>query len=283
MITNDVRLLGDGCPAIDACILDATGHMRTELRVVARGDSLLLDLPGEKVDEIFRLLEGFIVMEDVEMVDQTDFLAVVSVQGPGATSELVQSCAGLGEATVIPSDHTGEGGFDIYVRADHAEEVRKCLKAAGAITVGDETAETLRIEAGIPRWGVDMDEKTIPLEANLEATHISHTKGCYVGQEIIARIVARGHTNRALSGLLLQGSQLPSRGDLIFPVGEEEEREIGWVTSACQSPALGQPIALAYLRHEWREPGRKVRVIREGSDAIESSTATLPFVQKPGR
>src|SRR5439155_96392 len=113
----------------------------------------------------------------------------------------------------------------------------------GIQPVGESAADTLRIEAGIPEYGRDMDETTIPLECNLEATHISHTKGCYVGQEIIARIHSRGHTNRALTGLLIEGAALPIRGDKVYPTEGETDREVGWVTSATHSPSLERSIA----------------------------------------
>jgi folate-binding protein YgfZ len=278
MVSNDVRPLTEGAPAVYACILDATGHIRTDLRIVRREESLLLDLPREKVDDVFRLLEGFVVMEDVEVVDQTDFLAVLSAQGPHATPDFVRGCSCESDALIVPADHTGAGGYDFYARADRAAGLWQRLMAEGARPVGEEAADTLRIEAGIPKLGVDMDDKTIPLEANLEQTHISHHKGCYVGQEVIARITARGHTNRALTGLIVESSVLPRAGDRIHPTGEDSEREIGWVTSACHSPSLGRSIALAYVRHEHRQPGTTLRILH-GDDALTARTAELPFVR----
>jgi folate-binding protein YgfZ len=279
MITNDVRPLTEGAPAISACVLDATGHLRADLRVVRREDNLLLDLPREKLDDVFRLLEGFVVMEDVEVVDQSDFLSIISAQGPGVTADFVRACACEDEAWIVPADHTGSGGFDFYVRSDRAVHLWQQLMAAGGRPVGEEAAETLRIEAGIPKFGLDMDEKTIPLEANLEATHISHEKGCYVGQEIIARIVARGHTNRALTGLLVESSVLPRKGDLIYPTGEDAEREVGWITSACHSPSLERTIAMGYVRHENRAPGTSLRILLE-DDALAATVTELPFYRE---
>jgi folate-binding protein YgfZ len=182
---------------------------------------------------------------------------------------------------VIEADHTGEGGYDIYRPTEHLEEFRRRLMAEmGAVPVGEEAAEILRIEAGIPKFGVDMDEKTIPLEAGLEATYISHTKGCYVGQEIIARITARGHTNRTLAGLVLDGTELPRKGEVVkAATGDGEEKETGWITSACLSPSLGSVIALGYVRHENSEPGARVRVVH--GEALLSATVTeLPFMKR---
>src|SRR5207249_4350348 len=103
-------------------------------------------------------------------------------------------------------------------------------------------------------YGVDMDESTIPIECGLGPTHISETKGCYVGQEIIARIQSRGHTNRALTGFIIEGSDLPIKGAKIL-LTAGESREVGWITSACHSPSLQRSIALGYLRHEHRAAG----------------------------
>ncbi|HXG23051.1 MAG TPA: glycine cleavage T C-terminal barrel domain-containing protein, partial [Chthonomonadales bacterium] len=117
--------------------------------------------------------------------------------------------------------------------------------------------------------------------ANLEATHISYTKGCYMGQEVIARIHSRGHTNRALTGLLLEGKWLPSRGNKIFPTDGETDREVGWVTSAVYSPAIGGGIALSYVRHEHRAPGTRLCIAaQEGS--IAAKTTELPFYRRVG-
>src|SRR5205823_5886745 len=119
----------------------------------------------------------------------------------------------------------------------------------GAAEVTADAAETLRIEAGMPKYGVDMDEETIPLEAGLEATHVSYTKGCYVGQEIIARIQSRGHTNRALTGFLADGDVLPERGSSLTAADSDNGpdtggKPIGRITSAILSPGLQRPIAL---------------------------------------
>ncbi len=275
MISNDVRSLSEGAAAISACVLNATGHLLADVRVINRGDSLLLDMDRGNVDKIYRLLDGFIITEDVEIVDQSDFLACLSIQGPGASEEWAVRFDSEGIQR-FPSDYTGLGGFDLYVKVSEAAALWLRMVEAGAQPVGEEAAETLRIEAGIPRYSVDMDESTIPLECGLESTHISQTKGCYVGQEIIARIVVRGHTNRALTGLILEGSQLPRHGDKVYPPHREADREVGWITSATHSPLLGKAIALGYIRHEQRAPGTPLRIDREDG-VILAEVCDLPF------
>jgi folate-binding protein YgfZ len=229
------------------------------------------------VEAVYQRFDGFVVMEDVEIVEQSDFLACISAQGPRATEAWVRQSTGEG-AFIVPADHTGSGGFDLYVKADEALDLWKRLMEAGGKPVGEDALDILRIEAGFPAYGKELDETIIPLEANLEETHISHTKGCYVGQEIIARIHSRGHTNRALTGLLVDGSQLPRKGDKIVPVSDDTGKPAGWVTSACQSPALRRVIALAFVRHEHRAPGTALRILR-GDGAITAEAAELPFVR----
>lgn len=289
MVSNDVRPLQTGVPVVQACILNATGHLLADIAVVNRGDSLLLDMARENVEKVRRLLEGYLILEDVEIADGSDTVACLSVQGPQAAEILAGAQAHHSEhrtPTLVPADHTGSGGFDLYLAAADAPALRERLVAAGAVEVGEMAEEVLRIEAGIPKYGVDMDERTIPLEANLEATHISYAKGCYVGQEIIARIHARGHTNRALTGLVLEGATgqcshtplLPYARTSLYPAEGETEREIGWVTSAAFSPVLNRAIALAYVRHEHRAPGARLRLARADGDLLAVVTS-LPFVE----
>jgi folate-binding protein YgfZ len=279
MISNDVRPLAEGASTVCGCVLNATGHLLADVTVVNRGDSLLLDMSRVNAEKIYRLLDGFIITEDVQLADQSDAIACLSLQGPAMAGQSpYRELLGKRNLTTA-ADHTGMGGIDVYVPGSQAAGLWLELVAAGIVPVGEEAVETLRIEAGIPKYGVDMDETTIPLECGLGSSHISHTKGCYVGQEIIARIVARGHTNRALTGLILEGSQLPHKGDKVFPTEGEADREIGWVTSACHSPLLGRGVTLAYLRHEFRAPGAHVRIDR-GGGVVTAHTAELPFTSK---
>jgi folate-binding protein YgfZ len=273
MVSNDVRRLKDGEEVIRACLLNATGHMLADMAVVNRQDSLLLDLEWDNRNKVFDILNGFIIMEDVEIVDQSEFLACISVQGPDA-AQVIEKVGNSGSTTICPADHSGEGGWNIFIRADEAPDLWLSLVENGTQPVGQLAANVLRIEAGIPKYGIDMDETNIPLECGLEATHISHNKGCYVGQEIIARIHSRGHTNRALTGFLVEGTDLPYAGERILNEVDGESRDIGWITSATYSPTLDRSIALGYLRHEYCEPG--TRAPTEGG--FKLTVSALPFV-----
>jgi folate-binding protein YgfZ len=175
-------------------------------------------------------------------------------------------------AIVTRVTDAGEPGFDVYVERAEAPAFMAAVTAAGVVRLDDETAETIRIEAGVPQFGRDMDEDTIPLEAGIEGRAISFTKGCYVGQEIIIRVMHRGHGRvaRRLVGLVLSGDQSPASGARI----RAGDREIGAVTSGAWSPAFGRPIALGYVHRDFAEPGTPVSVDGAAADVVE-----LPFTR----
>ncbi len=155
---------------------------------------------------------------------------------------------------VVGRDDLGEPGFDLLVAAEHADTLARAVRDAGAVDVDSSVAEVRRIEHGRPRFGKDMTEETIPLEAGIEDRAISLTKGCYVGQEIIIRVLHRGHGRvaRRLVGLTLEpGAAVPAHGAAI----RSGDREIGTVTSAALSPALGRPIAMGYVHRDFVEAG----------------------------
>jgi tRNA-modifying protein YgfZ len=179
---------------------------------------------------------------------------------------------GLGSQVIVTrAGDTGEPGFDLFVERARGDELKRVLTAAGAIQVDPGTADAIRIESGVPLFHRDMDEETIPLEAGIESRAISFSKGCYVGQEVIIRVLHRGHGRvaRKLVGLRLEGDAVPRPGVRI----RAEDREIGEVTSSTRSPALGVPIALGYVHRDFVEPGTKVTV-----DGAEGEVVTLPFV-----
>ena len=172
-------------------------------------------------------------------------------------------------------NRTISGGYDLLVPNDQLIATWRLFTAentSGIRPVGWEASNIHRVEAGIPLYGVDFDESQIPLEAGLDNA-ISLKKGCYIGQEIIARATYLGHLNRRLGGLLLDGDRPAIKGTKVF----KEEKEVGWITSSVLSPCVGKPIALAYLRREAWEPGAKL-VVRGEVSSIQGEVATLPFV-----
>ena len=167
---------------------------------------------------------------------------------------------------------TGEPGYDISVERAQADVLGRAIAAAGLVSVDQETADAIRIEAGVPVFNRDMDAETIPLEAGIESRAISLSKGCYVGQEVIIRVLHRGHGRVALklAGLSFDGPAVPVTGASVMV----ESREIGHVTSSTWSPALQRPVALAYLHRDFLAPGTAVSV-----DGQPATVAELPFVR----
>ena len=293
LLTNDIPAVkeGQGCYA---AYLTPQGRLISDLLVYELGDVLLLSLPLATKDVVLAKLDQFIFSEDVQLGDVTETFAGVVVVGPDAalavhalTGTDVGTLAALpihgnlratvnGEPVIVLRvDDTGEPGFELLVPAATANDVRAQLVQAGTVEADEATAEQLRIEAGVPRFGQDMDEETIPLEAGIEARAISFTKGCYVGQEVIIRVLHRGHGRvaRKLVGLALApGGAVPSVGTLLLADG----KEIGAVTSSAFSPALGHPIALGYVKRDFTEPGTTVSLAGEG----DAQVVTLPFVAR---
>ena len=183
---------------------------------------------------------------------------------------------GNAELIVVRDDYLGEPGFDVSVARAEAEHLQTKIVAAGALEIGASTAEILRVEAGRPLFGVDMNTETIPLEAGIEERAISFTKGCYVGQEVIIRVLHRGHGRiaRKLVGLVIRGAEIPAANDLIV-AGRAGEQRIGEVTSAVQSLALGA-IALGYVQRDHTAPGTQVG-IAHGPSRLDAKVSALPF------
>lgn len=274
LVSNDVRMLDEKHPSLATCILNATGHILSDAVILLRGDALMLDLPAWNRTKVFEWLQQYIITEDVEIVDWTGWLACVSVQGPGARNVALQEAGG---AVVVPADHTGEAGYDVYLAAAEAAELWERLRRQGCTPVGEYAAEVLRIEAGIPRYGLELTEDVFPMECGLQSTHISTSKGCYVGQEVIARILSRGHTNRTLAGLLLDGDEAPEPGTAVEAMSAAPSgHAAGMVTSSCNSLSLGAPVALAVLRREFSRPGQRL-VTRTGQKVLVTE---LPFVRR---
>jgi tRNA-modifying protein YgfZ len=289
LLTNDVVALkaGQGCYT---AYLTAQGRMIADLYVYELGDVMLLTLHRDVKDAVMTKLDQVIFSEDVQLGDVTDTFAQVAVVGPDAAAiaagvldvpaETLQSMGGHGNlraswvgspAIVTRAGDTGEPGFDLFVERAHADALHASLIAAGAIDVDPATAEAIRIEAGVPLFHHDMDEETIPLEAGIESRAISFSKGCYVGQEVVIRVLHRGHGRvaRKLVGLRLEGDRVPPAGTPI----RVADREVGRITSSTQSPALQQPIALGYVHRDFIEPGAKVAV-----DGAAAEVVALPFV-----
>jgi folate-binding protein YgfZ len=265
--------------------------MIADLHVHELGDAMLLTMIGAVKDVVLAKLDQFIFSEDVQLGDVTDTFAQIAIVGPAAAAVAAAMVGGVSEqalrempdhgnargewaggaAIVTRVTDTGEPGFDVYLERARADWLKAQLVSAGAQAADEETADVLRVEAGVPAFHRDMDEETIPLEAGIESRAISMTKGCYVGQEVIIRVLHRGHGRvaRRLVGLRFQGDVVPPAGARI----RAGDREIGEVTSSTRSPALQTPIALGYVHRDFVEPGTKVEIAGATAEVV-----TLPFV-----
>lgn len=286
LLTNDIAALapGQGCYA---AWLTPQGRMITDAIVLAEEDTIALDVPVALGEVVCRQLGAAIFAEDVTVSDEGAEWGMLGVHGPGAAAAVARALVGsrpsasrltaevlaewpefanapLGAlGRVMRNNHYGAPGFALRVPADARDLWMSRLRLAGATPVAADVLEFARIEAGRPEFLVDMDADTIPLEAGIEDRAISFTKGCYVGQEVIVRVVHRGggRVARKLVGLRLEGTAVPGvRATVRAPRGE-----VGRVTSAAWSPRLEHAVAMAYVHRDFIEPGTVLTVDCEGS------------------
>jgi folate-binding protein YgfZ len=279
-VTNELGTLrpGEGCYA---AFLTHKGKMLGDLRILATGEDrvapaseFLLDTERVALQGLFDMIRHFKVGYEVELHKRTLERGLLSLIGPDAgriaeAGELADEEHANGRIAVAGIDAFAvrtDVGIDLICEAADTERLAAALQARGAIPVGEQAAECLRIERGRPRYGVDLDETVIPQEAGLNERAVSFTKGCYVGQETVARLYYRGKPNRHLRGLVLSEAAV---------AGQElrlGERPVGQLTSFALSPKLG-PIGLALVRRE-AAPGSVVSV---GEDGTTAEIIELPF------
>lgn len=291
MLSNDLRPLKtfDGQYAT---ILNQQGKVLADLRVLCALNSLYLDFWEPLKEKIVAHLNRYLVADEVEIADRSGEYAALSLQGPNAET-LLRNVTGPAElpsqsahhgmikmegaaVCVVRASHAGEPGFDLIVPNAALEAIARRLtdsgKPLGVRWVGEEAQNTLRIEAGIPRYGIDFSEENLLLEVGLDDA-VSFNKGCYLGQEVVERIRSRGHVNRKLCGLSLDG-QLPADSDDIIRV---DGKEIGRITSSVVSPRLKRAIALGYLHRDFWTSGSVVTIDRAGRE-LRAVVTALPFV-----
>ena len=285
LLTNDITALqpGSGCYA---AWLTPQGRMLTDLHVLESGELILLDVPEDQHVATLERLEQFLFSEDVQVASLSEDLAGVWIHGPAAAGlieRVLDGLAGLagwagyqlarsafGDAPVVVAriDQLGVPGFCVYVAPAARASFEAALEGRAAIRVAPDALEAARIEAGYPLFGRDMTSDTIPLEAGIEGRAISLTKGCYVGQEVVIRVLHRGHGRVAKRLVQLRSSDAVRPGDRITASG----KDVGVVTSAAVSPALG-PVALGYVHRDFVEPGTEVTVQNDGVDVPATVTS----------
>lgn len=282
MLTNDIAGLrpGEGCPAL---LLTIQGRVTADLRVAVLPEEILLDVDVRARADLQAALEALIIADDVTLADPREATALIALEGPQAMALLpseiqelppyahaVASIAGVPARIVRASEVKGPGAI-AHVPAARASRLWDALVRAGARPCGLEALEGRRVEVGVPRIGLDMGAGTLSLE--LPLTHaVSDRKGCYLGQEVVARGTARGQVRRTLVPLLLD-DPAPSPGAPVL----ENGKEVGRVTSVARAFGLGGlPVALALVRREVAEPGRELR-IAEGETSTRARVAIWPL------
>ena len=290
MLSNDLRPLKtfDGQ---FATLLTQQGKVLADLRVLCALNSLYLDFWENLRDRTIEHLNRYLVADEVEIADRSGEYATLSLQGRNAET-LLRSVTGPAElpsqsahhgmitlegaaVCVVRASHAGEPGFDLIIPNAALEAIARRLtesgKPFGVRWVGEEAQNLLRVEAGVPRYGIDFNEDNLLLEVGLDHA-VSFNKGCYLGQEVVERIRSRGHVNRMLCGLSLDGQTPAESGDIIQVGG----KEIGRVTSSVVSPRLKRPIALGYLQKDFWNAGTVVTINRAGAQ-VRAVVTALPF------
>ena len=268
-VTNDIRKASESA-AIEACVLSAKGRMNGHVFVSAERDWFLADADPDLRQALIARLERYVIADDVQIEDVTDRLSIFHVLSPTAPA--------LGDGwRLVSARRFTESGWDVWIDAALHDVVARQLSSAFRF-FDAASAEVFRVEEGVPRWGRELTEEIIPIEANLEARAIDYEKGCYIGQEVISRIKMSGQTNKRLCGLVsLRGAPLLT-GMKLAATGEKS-KEAGWITSATRSERLGREIALGYVKRGFNSIATRLDAIKPENPSIITRVeiVDLPF------
>jgi len=287
LVTADMKILRPGMSA-HALVLDEVSRVLGDLRVSALDDAFLMDIEAPQKDSLLTYLRKQVVSDDVTFED-LGFCGHLEVHGPRAP-DAVSAVLGVDARGLSADEHStfpvdrhrygfvsrldrfGEAGYAIWAQGEGLDVAWAPLSRVGVTPIGRDAFDVLRIEAGRPRFGVDMTEENLALEVAPEG-FIDFAKGCYRGQEVVARGTYVGHVSRHLFGLRIDGDLPPSRGDAVRVEGED----VGSVTSGCWSPTTGWVIALAILRVDKVRNDSRIFIDHDGWD-LRASLHPLPFV-----
>ena len=278
MVSNNIR---DLAPAhgVYSFLLNAQGHILGDMYVFNRGESFLIDTDRTQVEKLTQLLKKYIIMDQVVLSEAAqNLITALGLEGPNSKDVLVR--AGFEPSELQPLEvedrmwndaaislvRTPQGGYMIWLSPENASGMWEAVAAAGAAPVGAEALEMWRIAAGIPRYGIDIRERDLPQETSQEQA-LNFSKGCYIGQEIVERIRARGGVHRRFTGFNFDHQAPPPAGTKI----EREGREVGEITSVAVLPS-GQVVGLGYLRRQAGGPGTAIEV-----GGVQATVAELPF------
>ena len=292
IISNDVEGLSVG-EGNYATILTNRGKIIADMKVYVFEESIGIETNAETTSILYQELDKYLIADDVTIEDFTERTGAVGVHGP-KSAELLQEVCGF-DVRNLPEYHsivdeidgrwivcvraneTGEFGYNLHTTSESMEWLWDTIltkgRAFGAEPVGLTALNSLRIEAGIPQFGAELGDSIFPGEAELEQA-ISFEKGCYIGQEIVARMKYRGHPNRLLRGFEIASDIPPQSGARLF----DEDKEIGWLTSAVVSPTLGKTIGMGYVRVAFTDEGSQVEIETTGS-RVNATVRVLPFYQ----
>ncbi len=281
MVTQDVKGISEPGAAY-AAFLTPKGAMVADARILRLSQQLLLDTEPGRDEKILEFLNRYLISEDAVLDDASAEWAYLAVAGP-RHRELLKAALGAEEVPAQPngvasvrfreepvwmvgSRGLGVAQVELLIPRQNLIALAERLTAVGASHggrwAGFEATEAARVEAGVPRFGQDMEETTIPLEANLQSA-LHYSKGCYIGQEVIARATFRGHMNRKLVGLTFSGEPVAHKAEL-----RRGDKKVGWVTSALRSPAEGNPVlGLGYVHRDHLEPGTELELADESGKA----------------
>lgn len=288
LVTNDVKKLEDAA-WMTAAFPNAQGRLLALVRILRLGDKFLFDIDRVNYEKVLQNLLRFTFAGDFKVTDLTDKMRLLSITGkkafeivnrhlqvPNALDSIAVTSFEDQQIIIIRHSQTGARGFDLFVPNAVYQIIKTDFEANGGATlIGEEALEVLRVEAGIPKYGVDVDETTIVLETGLDEA-VSFQKGCYIGQEIIARIHFRGHVAKKLAGLILAENVEVAAGD---ELKSAEGKAAGRITSTVFTPALNKRIALALVRYEFLKPGTEL-LITHGEAQFKSAVAELPFIKE---
>jgi len=289
MLSNDVKALAPGQGG-QAAFLDAHGKVVSLLSVHCLADRLVLEMDRRLIEPTLAALDRFLISERVEFEDASGSQGILTLAGPAARAAVEKildqpvpelpllhhallTVDGL-DVRVVRTEESGEEGYDLWTGPEGLPRLWERALAAGAQPIGREAWNVLRVEAGVVWHGVDVDASTLVMEAPLEHAY-SLGKGCYIGQEVIARVAYRGHVNRKIVGFVFPDARIPAPGAAVLVDG----KEVGRITSPVVSPALRHGLALGFLRREHWEAGTRVEVAGDG-EPLAAEVAALPFYQR---
>jgi folate-binding protein YgfZ len=270
-ITNDARKAGEAV-AVEACVLNAKGKINAHIFVSAAPEWFWIDVDPELREALPARLERYVIADDVQIEDVTDRWSIFHV--------LSRTEPSLNDCRIVSARRFVEPGWDIWADTTVHDDVSQQLLSTFDL-VDSAAAEIMRVEQGIPRWGRELTDEIIPIEANLEERAVDYEKGCYIGQEVISRIKMSGQTNKRLCGLISL-DDIPLQTGMRLASTTEKGKQAGWITSATRSKKIEKEIALGYVKRGFNNPGVKLDALAPDNSgataAIPVQVVLLPFL-----